>query len=102
MNDDLNLNIYKIICKEINNFNNELEVKIDLNNGRNTRLFGGDAPLDSLELVTLIVNIEEAVEIELDHTITLANESAMSRRVSPFTSVGLLTDYVVELILEKQ
>ena len=100
MQEDLYDKIYNVVCDEISNFNNELDNQIDLSEGRNTRLFGGNAPLDSLELVTLIVNIEEAVEIELGYTLTLANERAMSRRVSPFSTVGLLTDFILELISE--
>ena len=92
--------IYKIVYQVISDFNHELEVKVDLTSGRNTRLFGGDAPLNSLELVTLIVNIEEALELALGHSITLANDRAMSRRLSPFSTIGLLADYIVELISE--
>ena len=90
--------VYETICSEILKFNSELENKIDLKGGRDTRLFGGDAPLDSLNLVLLIVNIEEAIDSELDCSINIADERAMSRRVSPFASVGLLTDYIVDLI----
>jgi hypothetical protein len=92
--------VYELVCKVISDFNTDLDAKIDLVNGRNTRLFGGDAPLNSLELVTLIVNIEEALELALGHSITLANERAMSRRLSPFSTIGLLADYIVELISE--
>ena len=98
MNNQVNQIIYQTICSEILKFNTELENKIDLKGGRDTRLFGGDAPLDSLNLVMLIVNIEEAIEAELGFSLTIADERAMSRRLSPFASVGLLTDYIVDLI----
>lgn len=98
MNEDLENKVLRIISSEIIKMNEELEDKIALINGRDTRLFGGDGALDSLSLVMLVVNIEEAIDAELGMSITIADERAMSRRVSPFASVGLLTDYVVHLI----
>lgn len=98
MNENLENKVLQIISMEIIKMNDELEDKIDLINGRDTRLFGGDGALDSLSLVMLVVNIEEAIDAELGVSITIADERAMSRRVSPFASVGLLTDYVVHLI----
>jgi hypothetical protein len=100
MNQESYEKIYKIVYQVINDFNDEIEVKVDLTNGRNTRLFGGEAPLNSLELVTLIVYVEEELEVALGHSVTLANDRAMSRRVSPFSTVGLLVDYIFELISE--
>jgi acyl carrier protein len=98
MNKELSQIIYQTICSEILKLNAELENKIDLKAGRDTRLFGGDAPLDSLNLFMLIVNIEDAIDTELGFSLTIADERAMSRRVSPFASVGLLTNYIVDLI----
>lgn len=65
-----------------------------------TRLVGGSAVLDSLGLVTLIVDLEQRVEDELGHALTLANERAMSRANSPFLSVRTLTEYIHGLIVE--
>jgi D-alanine--poly(phosphoribitol) ligase subunit 2 len=98
MNENLENKVLQIVSTEISKMNDELEDKIDLINGRDTRLFGGGGALDSLSLVMLIVNIEEAIDTELGVTITIADERAMSRRVSPFASIGLLTEYVVHLI----
>lgn len=100
MNQESYEKIYKIVYQVINDFNDEIDVKVDLTDGRNTRLFGGEAPLNSLELVTLIVYVEEELEVVLGHSVILANDRAMSRRVSPFSTVGLLVDYIVELISE--
>jgi acyl carrier protein len=102
MKQEISEKIYKIICEVISQFNTELDNKIEIALGRDTRLFGGDSTLDSLELVSLIVNVEEAIEDEFGFSISLANDRAMSRRVSPFASVGILTDYIVELISEQR
>ena len=94
----INDRIYQVVIKTIELFNEELEHKIDLKNGMATRLFGGDAGLDSIDLVSLVVNIEEAIEDEFGMSVVLADEKAMSRRVSPFASIGLLTEYIQELV----
>jgi hypothetical protein len=100
MKEDKYNSVYELVCKVVLEFNLEVDSKIDTVSGRNTRLFGGDAPLSSLELVTLIVYIEDELEHFLGHSITLANDRAMSRRLSPFSTIGLLVDYIVELISE--
>jgi acyl carrier protein len=61
-------------------------------------LLGPGSPLDSIGLVTLIVDVEERVADECNANVTLASESAMSRRQSPFRTVGTFADYVSELV----
>jgi acyl carrier protein len=62
-----------------------------------TALFGIDAAIDSLALVSLIVDVESAVSERLGREITLTDDRAMSREVMPFASVGTLSEYIVEL-----
>lgn len=92
--------IYALIVSTINGFNDDLENKIDLSNGVDTELFGGESPLDSLELVNLIVAIEENIAVMLNKNITITSEKAMSQKVSPFKTVGSLTMYVIDLLNE--
>src|ERR1700733_5757908 len=61
-------------------------------------LLGPGSALDSISLVTLIVDVEQRVAEECDVTVTLASESAMSRRQSPFRTVGAFADYICELV----
>ena len=61
-----------------------------------TPLFGGDDGIDSLSLVRLVADIERAAERELGKTIVLADERAMSRRNSPFRTVGTLSELLYE------
>ena len=51
-------------------------------------LFGSDARLDSLDLVSVITDLEEA----------LSDDAALSREISPFDTIGTLLDYCEELI----
>ena len=72
------------------------EIEFDFEQKESMRLFGGGAPLDSLGLVTLITEIEEALEDKYDRTFTLTSDSAMSRRTSPFSRVSYLVDFILE------
>ncbi len=67
-----------------------------------TVLVGPDAVLDSLGVVSLIVEVEQIVETEHDVSIVLANEKAMSAKNSPFRTVGVLAEHVVATVAEVQ
>jgi acyl carrier protein len=56
-------------------------------------LFGNDGQLDSMGLVALIIDIEEALG-EAGYNIILTNERAMSRAQSPFKDVPSLVAYI--------
>lgn len=62
--------------------------------GLNTAIFGNKGALDSLGLVTLLVNIEQKIESHYNTSITIADEKAMSLSNSPFKTVGSLIDYI--------
>lgn len=66
--------------------------------GEDTRLIGHAGVLDSMGLVTLIVDLEQRLEQEYDVMVVIADERAMSQKHSPFRSVGSLADYVCELV----
>ncbi len=66
-----------------------------------TRLLGQGTGLDSLGLVTLIVDLEQQLDDDYDIDIVLASEKAMSQKNSPFRSVGTLTDYIWKLAQEE-
>ena len=61
-----------------------------------THLLGGQSPLDSIGLVTLIADLEGDIQREFGRSVTLADEKAMSRTLSPFRKVGTLVVYVEE------
>lgn len=68
----------------------------------NLELLGPGSVLDSIGLVTLIVDVEQRVAQEHDMSLTLASEAAMSRRSSPFRTVGAFADYICELVKDAQ
>lgn len=70
--------------------------KVDHNDA--LALLGPGSTLDSMGLVTLIVDVEQRLADEYDLRVTLASENAMSRRQSPFRTVGSFADYIAELV----
>lgn len=68
----------------------------------NTRLFGSRGLLDSLGLVSVVLDVEQQINDQLSASISIADERAMSQNRSPFRSAGTLADYVMLLLQEQQ
>ncbi len=66
-----------------------------------TRLLGRSAVVESMGLVTLIVEVEQRLESDFDAVVVLADDRAMSQSRSPFLSVGTLADYICRLLEEQ-
>lgn len=92
--------IHGIILQALNNINDERGPDEQLVVGLDTRLFGADAVLDSLSLVSVIVDVEGAVSDASGREISLTDDRAMSQPVSPFTDVNALTAYIQLLLSE--
>ncbi len=65
-----------------------------------TVIVGPAAVLDSIGVVSLIVDIEQRLEMDHDVSVTLASERAMSQRSSPFRNAAVLADHVIATIEE--
>jgi acyl carrier protein len=65
-----------------------------------TPLFGDGNGIDSLSLVRLVAEIEREAEAKFGRSVVLADERAMSRRKSPFRSVGTLSELLDERLGE--
>lgn len=72
----------------------------EINN--DTVLLGAGGILDSVGLVSLVVDVEEAVNDEFGTDLTLADIRAMSQKNSPFRTVGSLTKYIIERFEESK
>ena len=65
--------------------------------GVDTKLFGAGSLIDSLTLVSFIVELESVLSSEFDTEIVLTDDRAMTREKSPFESVDELANYIVEI-----
>lgn len=90
--------ITNMITEQIKTYNETLDTPVDLSEGRDSVLFGEGGVLASVDFVTLVLDIESAVESLTGHAVTLADERAMSQKHSPFRTVGTLADYIVSLL----
>jgi hypothetical protein len=87
--------VQQIILEALTSINDERSPEERFVVGPDTLLFGADAPLDSLSLVSVIVDVEQAVSDAAGAEISLTDDRAMSQEVSPFTDVDALTSYVL-------
>ena len=87
--------VIEIIYRALRSLNEELSEEKRVALSPDTKLFGPQASLDSLSLVSVIVDIETALADELGHTVSLTDDKAMMQEVSPFSDVTTLTNYIV-------
>lgn len=92
--------ILEIIYRSVKKINeNRQKNKLQLK--ESTVLFGEAGTLDSLDLVSLIVDVEQQLLDSLKIKISLTDEKAMSQKNSPFKSVKSLADYIAGNIDKK-
>jgi hypothetical protein len=59
-------------------------------------LYGDGGVFNSMHLVNFLALVEEALEDELEVEISLTSKKAVSQRVSPFSSVCRLIEFIEE------
>ena len=92
--------VLEIILRALQSLNDELPAKEKFKAGPTTSLFGSNATLDSLALVSVIVDVEGDVSTALGRSISLTDDRAMSQEVSPFDNVQTLLNYIMILVGE--
>ncbi len=58
----------------------------------------GDGVMDSMALVIFLAELEARIADVSGYELVLANEKAMSRSQSPYRNVGVLADFVGEIM----
>jgi acyl carrier protein len=71
------------------------------NRSPDTQLIGTESGVTSLELVSFLVNLEEALRKEFNKPIQLMHEKAFSQQKSPFATLGRLALYVEKLVQDE-
>lgn len=84
------------IKKGIEEINITREQKIPLEELDNIRLYGDGGVFDSMQLVNFLMLVEERMNDEMGIAMTIVSEKAISRKISPFSTVSALLDYLVE------
>ena len=97
-----NEEIYNVIYAAIDEFNEQaLEGRTKLEKSVNSALYDGSSGMDSLEIASLLMAVEDNLEDLMGVTITIADEKAMSQKQSPFRNVKTLANYIGELLAVK-
>ena len=87
-----------LVVKALQELSEQQDMAIPVPLDGDTALFGGDGLLDSLGLVALVVAVEQAIEDKCGISVSVADERALSRRESPFRTIGTLAEYASSLI----
>jgi acyl carrier protein len=87
--------IVSIIKEAFEDFAETEGLNININD--NTSLMGSNSVIDSLGLVTLLVDVESRLADE-DIEMSIISEKAMSQKNSPFINVNSLAEYIAEQI----
>lgn len=90
--------IEKMILEALNNINESISENNKIQISVNTILFGRNSEIDSLALVSLVVDLETTLSEEFGSDISLTDDRAMTREKSPFTDVMSLKEYIFELV----
>ena len=98
--DEIKQKAYEVVAKAVAELAEDMGFPALVNPVESTPLFGGDDGIDSLSLVRLVADIERATARELGKKVVLADERAMSRRNSPFRTVGTLGELLHERLGE--
>ncbi|GAA0442025.1 hypothetical protein ACFQ2B_35015 [Streptomyces stramineus] len=96
MNDRL-LTLITDVVEEVNERRDE---KIPTAELPSLTLYGDNGVFDSMQLVNFLTQVEEAVEDAYDEEISLTSEKAVSQRVSPFSRVSRLIEFIEAELVE--
>lgn len=87
------LEIQNVIIDALNQINAAREADDQLEVAPGAPIYGPGSPLDSLGLVSVILEVEEALR-QRGVTVSLSDERAISQRRSPFRDVPSLTEFI--------
>lgn len=90
--------IFDIVINQVKELNETLPAEQQFFVDKNTILFGNDSKIDSLSLVSVIVDLEGIFSDEFGIDISLTDDRAMTRAISPFDNVESLVDYIHEVV----
>lgn len=87
-----------IVFQAIEALNAERDREHQIEVSQATPLVGVDAAIDSLDFVSVIADVEMALNVDFGLDISLADDRATSRSQSPYATAASLRDYILELV----
>lgn len=96
----MNITAFEIVKAVVQEMSGELGYEDLVNPEPDTPLYGDTSGIDSLSLVSIVAGVERAAEDRFQKRVVLADERAMSRRSSPYRTVGTLAELLQERLVE--
>jgi len=90
--------IIEIIIETVKEYNEGLSKGNQISQDLDASIYGDTNGIDSLGLVSFIINLEQNIEERLNKVVSLADEKAMSQKKSPYESINVLSEYILKLI----
>jgi len=92
--------ILKIVMNQVNSLVDTLPENQKFIVNEDTVLFGKNSNIDSLSLVSVIVDLETYFLENHNIEVCITDDRAMTRDISPFDNINNLIDYLYELVNE--
>jgi acyl carrier protein len=86
------------VFSAVDELNSQLPAGITVEKSLDVPLYGAGGKLESLDFVTLIMEVEEKINTEFGTDITIADENLLSKEKSPFSTLRTLIEYLDELV----
>ena len=90
--------ISKAVYAAVDDLNQQLPKGVQIEKSLDAPLYGASGKLESLDFVTLIMEVEEKINAEFGTDITIADDNLLSKEKSPFSSLRTLIEYLHELL----
>lgn len=90
--------ISKAVFAAVDELNEQMPKGAQIEKSLDATLYGTSGKLESLDFVTLIMEVEEKINKEFGTDITIADENLLSKQKSPFSTLGTLIDYLQDLL----
>lgn len=94
--------ITKAVYAAIDAVNPQLPRGAHIDKSLDAPLYGASGKLESLDFVTLIMEVEEKIKAEFGIDITIADEDLLSRERSPFSSLRTLIEYLHDVLKQEK
>ena len=87
--------VLKLVFDCVHRLNEQLPAEMRLEAASSTQIVGEGSPLESLSLVSLLVDIEESLARELSWTINLLDDGLAGGSGAQFKTLGEMADWIV-------
>jgi hypothetical protein len=92
--------LLECIKEALEEVNTMREEAIPIDSLDEVHLYGDTGVFDSMQLVSFLTVVEEKIADKLGLSITIVSEKAVSRKISPFSNVDTLVDFLLEEVGE--